>query len=636
VAFETALPQVSVPISVDNASRITELARYGSARIYGTYLSADKTRIFALTSEGVKVYQTDSQERLAWFPNAVPLTDPWGGNRWKLSASGNGERFALITGFRQAQVFDLQAGLIYTQTIHTMEAWAVISVDGQFLALPQDTGDSWVNRWQVMDIQTGSVAGDGIGRNAAFSPGGNYLTSESGYNVYIYRTTDWKEQTEIGLSGGGNETASSWVFSPDDRYLAIVMRNKITIWEVKNRQRVREVQSTGGDQAEISMVLFSEDGSQMAVWESFQRETSISIWNVADGNLISQKLLEEAGIPNYDQLRLDVNGWQAYQVPREGDGSDYHSPWWQGYQLAFNLSTESLTLADITGWDNQTKQYTYQACVFYFSTAKEPPCQRVTGPLGITSDGLGNFFSLWQDEADGKVALYSGLERTETPVVTFPADTHLIHVWAVSPDHNLFVYGLGSGDETLLVRDLVKNQVLLMEYTGGRIEQVQFTLDGLRMAVNVSNSKESRPQILVYDATQNAVLYRLPVRSMQRGSSAVLAPDGQRLAFYFRRSDSYRWSGIRVIDPLHLRKVAEFEDDGPSLGDPIAFSPDGTLLATLVDQGTVYLLDAATGNLISILEAHVDSVLNLAFSPDGRLLATSGADGFVRIWGIWP
>ncbi|HMA33784.1 MAG TPA: hypothetical protein VKY74_04820 [Chloroflexia bacterium] len=58
----------------------------------------------------------------------------------------------------------------------------------------------------------------------------------------------------------------------------------------------------------------------------------------------------------------------------------------------------------------------------------------------------------------------------------------------------------------------------------------------------------------------------------------------------------------------------------------LAASPDGRLLATAADDGTVGLWDAATGAPRGRV-AHAARVDSLAFSPDSRILAAGGGEG---------
>jgi WD40 repeat protein len=59
----------------------------------------------------------------------------------------------------------------------------------------------------------------------------------------------------------------------------------------------------------------------------------------------------------------------------------------------------------------------------------------------------------------------------------------------------------------------------------------------------------------------------------------------------------------------------------------MALSPDGTTLATGMDDGTVTLWNAATLQEQATLSGHKEAVYCMAFSPDGGILATSSAWG---------
>jgi WD40 repeat protein len=64
----------------------------------------------------------------------------------------------------------------------------------------------------------------------------------------------------------------------------------------------------------------------------------------------------------------------------------------------------------------------------------------------------------------------------------------------------------------------------------------------------------------------------------------------------------------------------------------VAFSPDGTRIASCSADKYVKTFDLATGELVRNYEGHTDHVLGVAWKADGKVLASCGADNVIRVW----
>lgn len=95
-----------------------------------------------------------------------------------------------------------------------------------------------------------------------------------------------------------------------------------------------------------------------------------------------------------------------------------------------------------------------------------------------------------------------------------------------------------------------------------------------------------------------------------------------------------------AADPLPAGAVAQFGSprfQGTSIGRALAFSGDGTMLATAGNNGPVSVWDVATGNLIRTHKV-VGSVYEVRWTPDGKLvaLAYQGKGAFMHQWADGP
>ncbi|MDE2699295.1 MAG: hypothetical protein OXI23_10530 [Gemmatimonadota bacterium] len=90
---------------------------------------------------------------------------------------------------------------------------------------------------------------------------------------------------------------------------------------------------------------------------------------------------------------------------------------------------------------------------------------------------------------------------------------------------------------------------------------------------------------------------------------------------------------IALWDITTQRNIATLEGyTGPVYS--VTFSPDRTIIASGAYDRMVKLWDVATQRNLVTFEGHTDAVTSVAFSPDGTSLASGGADQKIRLWSI--
>ncbi len=178
-----------------------------------------------------------------------------------------------------------------------------------------------------------------------------------------------------------------------------------------------------------------------------------------------------------------------------------------------------------------------------------------------------------------------------------------------------------------------------------RVTAVAMPHDGGLFAVSGWESDLSGPgqklrtHVSVRDAATCRAVRTLRLPPMHLATQLAFSPDGSRLAASLRAT---RWQDGQLA-PLPPTAVSIWESTGnkdPLVVDihhegPItclAFSPDGTRLASVGVDGTLQIVDSRTGRTVFPAGSESGGPTSVTFSPDGRRLATAGMDGVVRLW----
>jgi eukaryotic-like serine/threonine-protein kinase len=122
---------------------------------------------------------------------------------------------------------------------------------------------------------------------------------------------------------------------------------------------------------------------------------------------------------------------------------------------------------------------------------------------------------------------------------------------------------------------------------------------------------------------------RLPTRSPDTfANSTTFTPDGEWLVLNTTRD--YQWLRVGTWEPgLRISKLSETGNA------PVAFSPDGRLLAITRTPQTIQLIDPTSGDEFATLASPDRRMISwLCFSPDGSRLAVAAQDDVILLWDL--
>src|SRR5262249_20342696 len=93
----------------------------------------------------------------------------------------------------------------------------------------------------------------------------------------------------------------------------------------------------------------------------------------------------------------------------------------------------------------------------------------------------------------------------------------------------------------------------------------------------------------------------------------------------------WEWHYLRRM--FRLRELATLDGHADSVL-AVAFSPDGSRIASGSADNTVKVWDRHSQREVFTLSGHVAAVTAVAFTPSGRQLASGSADGRVCVWDV--
>ena len=364
--------------------------------------------------------------------------------------------------------------------------------------------------------------------------------------------------------------------SPDLKTVAVVVADRIEIWDVATGRRLHRFPLPKRSAPWLCPVAFSPDGKHLVAgcYESKQ----VRVWETATGKV---------------SLNWDGPASPPNQVPDGMTG------------LAF--SADGRLLASGTT-DDQARFWKLNAEGKFEPTALGKDFRPAAGRFAFGPDG--KYLAAW-DHAKGEIRLCDMNGKT---LHTFEAS--LCDRLAFTPDGKTLVASHWVAPWRVLRWDVTTGKELPGEPSLRFEEDAKWAIspDGRTVA------RVSASVVRLFDVATGKPAIPEPGNT---GGAWYMAftPDGRCLLSADGRH-------ARLWDLKSGQVLAAWESS--ALG-PVAFSPDGSLLA-VASGHSVSLRRPRDGGVIRYLEGLEKDVRAIAFSPDGKRLAAGGEDQTVWVW----
>jgi WD40 repeat protein len=612
--FATAVPVFSTEkITKENAGLIEVLGRLGRGTIGSIALSPDGTMLSVAGGIGIYLYEYESMELLLYMNTEYSVKS--------ITFSPNGDVLASGNDQGVIALWDVETGRLL-RTLEGKADWdnqVVYSPDGRLLAAKGE--DRTVILWDAISGNVLHVLEEHFYtvQSISFTPDGLFLAAgDDDSNIFIWNTQTGKLVDRIEAQCGPIE---SLVYFQDGRLLATGCSiGYIILWDVSSRNQTQKF--VGGTSSIVNLAL-SPDGSLLAAGSS---DGNIILWDV-DSGLEQLSLLGHTNSLN--GLFFSSDGESIVSASTDGTARIWD------VRSGFHLDTLEGHISSISGIsfsfsNNLAALGTHDGKIFLWNFATGHQIRVVDGfsyqqsCVDISPDGS----LLAAGDRDGNVRLWEA--ETGRQIVVF--EGHKDEVLSVSFSPDGAKLASGGSDGALRVWD-VDSQKLIDAFgsEGNAVYSIGFSPDG---AILASGSNYYTVDLWDVRTGERVQPIEVPLSIIY---GLAFSANGDILAVSGMYHPSFQMEAINAIY-LYDTKTGELlntlSGEGYYTVSSVAFTPDGTLLASGSGDGIIRLWDVKTAELIVSLEAHLGGINSVDFFNDGAMLASGSGDGTIRLWGV--